>query len=149
MTSAVHEQTTEVPAKSAGTNGHSRRKAVLSLDDILAAQDIEFETVAVPEWGGAVRVRSLTGAERDKIIRADLEQKGPAFYARVIAASLVDDEGNSIGDATTPAALGRKNAGVLFRVWKVCARLSGMGEDAVEKAKDDLKTLPSDDTPGD
>lgn len=147
--SAIAEMT-EVSAKAAGTNGHSKRgKGVLSLDAILAASDIEFDYVDVPEWGGTVRVRSLTGAERDKIVRSDMEQKGPAFYARVIAASLVDDEGNNIGDSTTAAALVKKNAGALHRVWKACQRLSGMGEEAVERAKDDLKTLPSDDTSGD
>ena len=32
---------------------------------ILAAQDLQTEDVEVPEWGGAVRVRSFTGRERD------------------------------------------------------------------------------------
>jgi hypothetical protein len=32
---------------------------------ILAAHDLEIEEVEVPEWGTWVRVRGLTGAERD------------------------------------------------------------------------------------
>ena len=38
---------------------------LLSKTAILAAQDLQTEDVEVPEWGGAVRVRSLTGRERD------------------------------------------------------------------------------------
>ena len=38
---------------------------LLSKTAILAAQDLQTEDVEVPEWGGAVRVRSFTGRERD------------------------------------------------------------------------------------
>ena len=37
----------------------------LTRDAILQATDLTFEDVAVPEWGGVVRVRGLTGTERD------------------------------------------------------------------------------------
>ena len=40
--------------------------ALLSRDDILNADDLTIETVAVPEWGGEVNVKTLTGAEKDK-----------------------------------------------------------------------------------
>ena len=38
---------------------------ILNKAAILAAEDLKTETVAVPEWGGEVRVRTLTGTERD------------------------------------------------------------------------------------
>lgn len=145
----TQEMTALAPARAAGGNGRAKRSGVMSLADVLGAQDVTFETVRVPEWGGSVRVRSLTGAERDKIVRAD-KPDGPAFYARVIAASLVDDEGENIGlDAGVPRQLAAKNAGALLRVWRVCQRLSGMGDNAVEEASEELKTVPNDDTPGD
>ena len=37
----------------------------LSRDDILKAADNEPEEVDVPEWGGSVLVRGMTGRERD------------------------------------------------------------------------------------
>jgi hypothetical protein len=40
--------------------------ALLSRDDILNADDLTIETIAVPEWGGEVNVKTLTGAEKDK-----------------------------------------------------------------------------------
>ncbi len=38
---------------------------LLTKDDILGADDLATEDVEVPEWGGCVRVRALTGTERD------------------------------------------------------------------------------------
>ena len=38
----------------------------LTRDQILAVSDIQTEEVHVPEWGGTVLVRGLTGAERDE-----------------------------------------------------------------------------------
>jgi hypothetical protein len=37
----------------------------LTRDAILQAPDLQGEDVAVPEWGGTVRVRGLSGAQRD------------------------------------------------------------------------------------
>ena len=39
---------------------------LLSRDDILAVDDRVTEVVPVPEWGGAVTVRALSGNQRDK-----------------------------------------------------------------------------------
>ena len=37
----------------------------LSRDTILQREDIKTEDVEVPEWGGTVRVRGMSGVERD------------------------------------------------------------------------------------
>ena len=39
---------------------------VLSRDEILAADDIQIELLEVPEWGGSIFVKGMTGAERDR-----------------------------------------------------------------------------------
>jgi hypothetical protein len=44
--------------------------AILSVDEILKADDIPSEVVAVPEWGGEVKVRGLSRATFDKITKA-------------------------------------------------------------------------------
>ena len=38
---------------------------ILTRDEILESEDLATETVSVPEWGGSVIVRALTGTERD------------------------------------------------------------------------------------
>lgn len=44
--------------------------AILSVDQILAVDDIPTEVVSVPEWGGEVRVKGLSRAAFDKITKA-------------------------------------------------------------------------------
>ena len=39
--------------------------ALLTKEQMLAADDIKSERVEVPEWGGDVMVRGLTGTQRD------------------------------------------------------------------------------------
>lgn len=143
---AVHEATEEATAGETHSNG------LLSLDDILAADDIQAEYVDVPEWGGRVRVVSLTGEERGKVFAAirlhgkqikDDDEAMALFYARIIAASLIDETGKHIAGQSKAEALTKKNAAALNRVYRVCARLSGISDEDAEKAKDDLKANPS------
>ena len=46
---------------------------LLSRDEILAASDLTKELVEVPEWGGSVYVRAMTGTERDSYEESVLE----------------------------------------------------------------------------
>ena len=46
----------------------------LSRDAILQREDIKTEDVEVPEWGGTVRVRGMSGVERDAFESSLIEQ---------------------------------------------------------------------------
>ena len=39
---------------------------LLNKEQIQSVSDLETQDVEVPEWGGTVRLKSLTGAERDR-----------------------------------------------------------------------------------
>jgi len=43
-----------------------QKLTLLTKDAILAAEDAVFEDVHVSEWGGTVRVKALSGLERDR-----------------------------------------------------------------------------------
>lgn len=147
--------TQKVAAAESANNGHLR--GLLSAADILAAEDLESEYVEVPEWGGVVKVRCLTGSERARIgalmardtKRSSEEDALASFTMRIVAASLVDEEGVNLFSQKDVQALGAKSAAVLARVYDVCRRLSGIGDEAAEEAEQALKATPSDDEPGD
>jgi len=116
---------------------------LLSKDAILAANDLQYEDVHVPEWGGTVRVRALTGAERDafEAKMAEARQKGMAlgaalhnFRAKLVVRCIVDEQGKRLFSDDDAKALGTKSGAVLDRLFDVARRLSGMNEDAVEEA---------------
>lgn len=103
----------------------------LSAEAILSAADLDTEDVDVPEWGGTVRVRGLSGAERDKLEARYAGSKSPDnFRAHMAAACMVDEDGKRLfrSDAEVKR-LGERSAAALTRVCDVAMRLSGMTED--------------------
>jgi hypothetical protein len=114
---------------------------ILSKEDILGSHDMRIKTVAVPEWGGSVRLRSLTGAERDtfeatlvKEVDGKREPDMVNLRAKLLAATIVDEEDRQIFGVQDIAALGKKSAVALDRVFNVAQRLNGMAADSVEEA---------------
>src|SRR5215472_6825818 len=120
----------------------------LSRDDILKAEDGGTVEVDVPEWGGTVLVRGMTGRERDEFETSMLERgRGGRMVpnpvntrAKVIARCIVDDDGKRLFTAADVQALGDKSGAAIDRVFEVAARLSGMSdEDREEMTRDFTK----------
>jgi hypothetical protein len=108
---------------------------ILSKDAILAADDLPRETVIIPEWGGEVLVRTMSGTDRDAFEASLLEKDGRMenVRARLVALTLCDSQGDRLFDDSEIAALGRKSARALDRVFSVAQRLNGV--DQVDAAK--------------
>ena len=122
----------------------------LSRSDILKAEDLPTEEVAVPEWGGSVLVRGLTGRERDLFEVSMAKREGKQMVpdvnnvrAKLVAWCCVDDDGEFVFDqAGDVEALGEKSGAALNRVYEVAARLSGLSDEDVEEMVKDLKENP-------
>jgi len=111
--------------------------ALLSRDEILSADDLTIETIAVPEWGGDVAVRTLTGAEKDKWEAARQNTDGSANLANVrgsiVALCCCDMGGKSLFTSRDIVALGKKSARALDRVLEAVKTLNGVTEDDLEE----------------
>jgi hypothetical protein len=123
----------------------------LGREKILGADDLASEDVAVPEWGGVVRVRCMTGAERDRFEESIVDQRGKKtrvdmgnIRAKLVAATVVDEEGARIFSDRDVEALGKKSAAALNRVFEVAQRLSGITDDDVEELAKNSVGGPSD-----
>ena len=118
---------------------------ILTKDEILSAKDLHTETVYVPEWGGSVIVRTITGFERDQFEASITEGKKGAkvnlenLRARLVALSTVNEKGERIFTLADVKALGRKSASALDKVFAVAQRLSGLTSEDVEEL---AKNLP-------
>lgn len=109
----------------------------LGRDAILGADDLAYDTVPVPEWGGTVRIRALTGTERDRF-EAEVAGNGKRLKldnvrAKFVARCIVDAKDNQVFGTADVAALGRKNAAVLNRVFEACQKLSGLTDEDVDE----------------
>lgn len=127
--------------------------ALLTRDQILKAQDLPTEDVPVPEWGGTVRVRALTGAERDAFEQSIVEQRGRSarmnlqnLRAKLVALTVVDEEGNRIFSDSDAKLLGKKSALALNRVFEVAQKLSGLTSEDVEELTKNSESDQSEDS---
>jgi hypothetical protein len=111
---------------------------LLDKSSILAASDLRHEDVSVPAWGGSVRVRTMTGAERDEFRTAISTDEGGVpigkFAAALLAACLVNEAGERLFSEADIDALQKKSAASLDAPAAVAMRLNGLGGQAVEEA---------------
>lgn len=104
---------------------------MLTRDQILAAADLRIESVDVPEWGGAVGVRVMTGAERDRFEQQMAAAKGRSVdnvRAGLLALCLCDEAGQRLFEDADVRALGDKSASALSRVFDVALRLNKLSD---------------------
>lgn len=127
----------------------------LTRDAIIQADDRKMERVDVPEWGGHVFVRSLTGRERDAF-EADINKpsrKGKGennfdnFRAKFVALCMVDEDGQQLFKTRQEIAmLGSKSVAALQRVFNKAQELNGMSDEDVEDLTEDFDQVPEEDS---
>ena len=113
---------------------------LLTRDDIINATDLKTEEVPVPEWGGKVLVKTLNGTERDRFEASITSAKGKKVVmntanirARLVAMTVVDENGKPLFKQADIEALGAKSASGLDRVFSVALRLAGMKEEDIDE----------------
>ena len=128
----------------------------LTRDDILNANDLQREPVPVPEWGGTVLVRALSGTERDAFEAGIVHPNGrrmtytlDKLRARLVALSIVDEAGVRLFSDKDVVVLGRKSAAALDRVYNVAQRLSGLSAEDVDELVKNSASGPNDDSGSD
>jgi hypothetical protein len=129
--------------------------AFLSADQILGADDRNYEDVDVPEWGGTVRVVGMSGSDRNayqaslvvigsngNVQRLNMTDQ----LAKLLARCLHDDEFNRLFSDKEIKALGTKNGAILERLSGIAQRLSGLRKEDVEAAAGKSATTPNGDS---
>ncbi len=115
----------------------------LTKQQILAADDCKKERIDVPEWGGEVWVRVMSGTERD-MFEAELygepSRNGTArklnlrnVRAKLATLTMCDASGNRLFTDKEMDELGKKSSAALDRVFSVAQRLNGMTDADVEE----------------
>ncbi len=106
---------------------------ILSIEDILAAKDIEERLVQVPEWGGAVKIKTISKG-RQQNLRKQATVNGEVDPEKLemlmLAACLTEP-------AITPAqaeALREKSAAAVDRILREVMGLNGMTAEAQKAA---------------
>ena len=129
---------------------------VLNREDILAVEDIVIQPVDVPEWGGRVFIKGMTGAERDSfessLVRATSKNKqDPSIdmsnvRAKLCSRTICNEEGKLLFTPSDIKALTKKSAVALQRCWDVARRLSGLSDEDIEELTEELEDSPFEDS---
>ena len=103
----------------------------LTRSDILPKNDRPLISVDVPEWGGAVFVRSMSGHDRDSLESGMIELDGSRnmenFRGRLAVRVVCDESGERIFADEDADAVGKKSAAALDRIVSAAAPLNRLG----------------------
>lgn len=110
---------------------------ILTREQILAADDRHTETVEIPEWGGSVIVKTLTGREKDawemSMLGPDNKLRPEDVRARLLSVALVDEDGKRIFTDRDIAALSAKSCAAMERAVTVAKKLNALTEDDMKE----------------
>ncbi len=116
-------------------------KKYLNKQEILSQDDLKYEDIQIPEWGGAwVRVRTINASERDRFEAGMVSRRGKNatanlenMRARLCLLCLVDENGERLFQEEDTFPLGGKSAAALDRIFTVAQRLNGLRDADVEE----------------
>lgn len=111
---------------------------MLNREAILAAQDLTTQDVDVPEWGGAVRVRTMSLAERNAfgasvMVGDKVDQQ--QYAAQMLIRCIVGEDNQPLFTSADLEALGAKSAIALRRVFEAADKLNTVTVDQIETAE--------------
>lgn len=131
--------------------------AFLSRESILAKNDIEYSRVHVPQWGGYLRIRGLTGKERtalEKGMQKPVRRKGRIEYERdlkffrerVVIYGTIDEQGQPLFTEKDLDALSTKSSAAVAILSEAIVKLSKMDDDDEEDLEKNSGRAPGSDS---
>jgi hypothetical protein len=123
---------------------------MLTKEQILSVQDLETVEVNVPEWGGVVKVRTLSGTDMGKwrqiVFNKQEENRIVDSDALLCALSIVDDNNKKIFSEVDVIALSSKSSTAIDRITEVIQKLNKMSAKAVEELEKNSEAIHLEDS---
>jgi len=118
-----------------------KQMKMLTKEEIQKAKDLPTRDVEVPEWGGIVRMQTLSGAERDSF--ADTVQqrkKGEVIELKglkvfLLSLAIVGENGERLFSEADLDELNAKSAKVLETLFEIATEMNGIGEEEEEELR--------------
>lgn len=110
---------------------------LLSKQDILSNEDRKFEDIHVPEWGGMVRIATISGEARDRFEASIVAKNGQMntenIRAKLVAACVVDESNKLLFSENDIKQLGSKSCVALDRIFSAAQKLNGIGQTELDQ----------------
>jgi hypothetical protein len=118
----------------------------LTREQILEAPDIKREKVNVPEWGGDIYVKGLSGIANEEFQESIIEMKEDGkrkvsykyMRAKLLALTICDENGNLLFSEADIEALDNKSSYVLSLIYEKAQQLSGLTKGDIENLRKNL-----------
>jgi hypothetical protein len=102
------------------------------------------EEVQVPEWGGTVFVKTMSGTERDRFETLLVENKRRNFRGTLAALTVCDEAGKRLFAESDAQALSEHAASALERIATVAIKLNKFTDNDVRELEKNSESGPSD-----
>lgn len=112
---------------------------ILTLAEILAADDLPTKIIAVPAWGASVKVRALSRAEVRRAYSQATDRKGIVDADSVERMMIMWGMVDPVIRPPDYDKLMAKNAGAVQQIVFAIMELSGLSQDALETAQDSFR----------
>ena len=113
---------------------------LLGKEQILNAKDLRSEDVECPEWEGTVRVKTMTGAERDDFEQKVFNSKGndkegnvKMYRAKLLVYTCVDVDNNLLFNEKDIESLGKKSSVPIDRLATASMKVNGLLASDIEE----------------
>lgn len=116
----------------------------LTKESIINADDRDYKDVEMPEWGGSVRIATITAGEKGKYETSlfkflpdgtrQINSKNMAnLRTRLIAACVVDEQGERMFTDEDVKQLDSRSSASIERLFAACTELNALSVDDVEE----------------
>lgn len=109
----------------------------LTVGKILDSDDIKYEPLEIPEWGGKVLLKSLSGEERDKVERMARQFSAgeiPGYSAEIAAMTVCDGNKKLLFTNAELPRLRKKSGAILRKIFDAVAKQNLLTPDAIQDA---------------
>ena len=112
----------------------------LTREMILEANDVQSEPCEVPEWGGTVYVRVMSGAQRDVFEQWAIDRRSNGgqqsirdLKALMVVLSVVDAEGKPLFELKDLALIQTKNYKAIDRIFQMSDKVNKISDKEIEE----------------
>lgn len=109
---------------------------MLTKEQILSTPTPKLTPIPVPEWGGEVCVKVMSGTERDAweaVAFEDGHVTKDQFRAKLLVQTLSDEDGNLLFTPADIAALNEQASPVLIRLGDIALEVNALNAKDVDK----------------
>ncbi len=106
---------------------------MLSKEQIFAAPDLEYRMVAIPEWGGEVRIKVMSIAEQIKFEDLNMKKKDNSeLVFAMLSQCCIDEKGDHLFDDEDLKELSKKSSAPILHLFNACLELNTMSKKALD-----------------